>query len=832
MAARRKMAAVLTRTFVVGCRNKSSAVSASVMSELEGGELTEWDRARPYSELPGPRPLPLLGNNWRFIPYIGDYRIQEVDKVCRRLHAQYGRVVKLASLLGRPDMVFLFDADDIERVFRTEELMPHRPSMPSLNYYKHCEWSQVVYHHPLHAMNVYLPDYLPHPYLLNQQPRDTLWRHGESWCKFRTKVQQPMLQPRTAKLYVRQVEQTAKDFVQRARSLKDENQEMPDDFINEIHKWSLESIARVALDQKLGCLDSDTSDPHGDTQSLIDAVTTFFKLVGILELKIPFWRLFNTPTWNKYIASLDTITSILYQLSLHPDKQQLLYEEIRSVLPLADTSITTQHLEKLTQVVFQHYVISNMDRYFPEPERFLPERWLKSGSCLEHASTKIHPFASLPFGYGRRMCVGRRFAELEIQTVITKENLTSARPYRDIPGPRPLPFLGNTWRLLPVVGQYQVSDLARISQLFHDQYGDIVKLSGLIGRPDLLFVYDADEIERAYRSEGPTPFRPSMPCLVHYKSSVRRDFFGDLPGVVGVLGCLDKDLAEDSEPQRIIDAAKYALRNVAILELKAPFWRYIPTPLWTKYVKNMDFFVEVCMKYIGDALERLKVKEASDHDDLSLLERILVDNPDPKIACILALDLILVGIDTISMAVCSILYQLATRPREQQKLYEELVRVLPSADTPLNYQLLDSMVYLKAFVKEVFRQYSTVIGNGRTLQQDAVICGYRVPKGVQLVFPTIVTGNMARYVSKPDVFQPERWFKQSDTKLHPFASLPYGHGARMCLGRRFADTEIQVLLAKLIRSYKLEFQHAPLDYKVTFMYAPDGALRFKMTPRC
>ncbi|CAG2066328.1 unnamed protein product, partial [Timema podura] len=202
------------------------------------------------------------------------------------------------------------------------------------------------------------------------------------------------------------------------------------------------------------------------------------------------------------------------------------------------------------------------------------------------------------------------------------------------------------------------------------------------------------------------------------------------------------------------------------------------------------------MKYIGDALERLKVKEASDHDDLSLLERILVDNPDPKIACILALDLILVGIDTISMAVCSILYQLATRPLEQQKLYEELVRVLPSADTPLNYQLLDSMVYLKAFVKEVFRQYSTVIGNGRTLQQDAVICGYRVPKGVQLVFPTIVTGNMARYVSKPDVFQPERWFKQSDTKLHPFASLPYGHGARMCLGRRFADTEIQVLLAK------------------------------------
>lgn len=58
------------------------------------------------------------------------------------------------------------------------------------------------------------------------------------------------------------------------------------------------------------------------------------------------------------------------------------------------------------------------------------------------------------------------------------------------------------------------------------------------------------------------------------------------------LGCLEPNLSPDSEPQQIIDAAKYALRNVATLELKAPYWRYFPTPLWTRYVKNMNFFVE------------------------------------------------------------------------------------------------------------------------------------------------------------------------------------------------------------------------------------------------
>jgi hypothetical protein len=70
---------------------------------------------------------------------------------------------------------------------------------------------------------------------------------------------------------------------------------------------------------------------------------------------------------------------------------------------------------------------------------------------------------------------------------------------------------------------------------------------------------------------------------------------------------------------------------------------------------------------------------------------------------------------------------------------------------------------------------------------------------VQLVFPTIVTGNMEEHVNKAAEFLPERWLKSSGDsqyRIHPFASLPYGHGARMCLGRRFADLEIQILLAK------------------------------------
>lgn len=82
------------------------------------------------------------------------------------------------------------------------------------------------------------------------------------------------------------------------------------------------------------------------------------------------------------------------------------------------------------------------------------------------------------------------------------------------------------------------------------------------------------------------------------------------------------------------------------------------------------------------------------------------------------------------MAVCSILYQLATRQEEQQIMYEEMKKIIPDPNAKLTAQSLDQLHYTKAFIKEVFRMYSTVIGNGRTLQQDMVIGGYQIPRGV------------------------------------------------------------------------------------------------------
>ena len=60
--------------------------------------------------------------------------------------------------------------------------------------------------------------------------------------------------------------------------------------------------------------------------------------------------------------------------------------------------------------------MSTSDEYFANGNTFDPKRWIKEKN--EH---KIcNPYASLPFGYGARMCIGRRIAEQEIYLIITK----------------------------------------------------------------------------------------------------------------------------------------------------------------------------------------------------------------------------------------------------------------------------------------------------------------------------------------------------------------------------------------------------------------------------
>lgn len=94
-----------------------------------------------------------------------------------------------------------------------------------------------------------------------------------------------MMHPKTVKRYIATVDKINEDLITRIRSIQDDNNEVPSDFGNEMNKWALESIAYIALDQRLGLL-RDT-EPNSDGQKLIQVkikyeIKIFLEIIWIL----------------------------------------------------------------------------------------------------------------------------------------------------------------------------------------------------------------------------------------------------------------------------------------------------------------------------------------------------------------------------------------------------------------------------------------------------------------------------------------------------------------------------------------------------------------------
>jgi cytochrome P450 family 12 len=118
-----------------------------------------------------------------------------------------------------------------------------------------------------------------------------------------------------------------------------------------------------------------------------------------------------------------------------------------------------------------------------------------------------------------------------------------------------------------------------------------------------------------------------------------------------------------------------------------------------------------------------------------------------------------------------------------------------------------------------------------------VLSGYRVPKGTEVMMALISAHFDEKHFGQAKAFIPERWIKSNTDPgcphakdSHPFAYLPFGFGARMCVGKRFAELEIEVLVTRIIRDYKIEWNHPEeMKIKSVLVNVPDGDLKFKLT---
>jgi len=179
---------------------------------------------------------------------------------------------------------------------------------------------------------------------------------------------------------------------------------------------------------------------------------------------------------------------------------------------------------------------------------------------------------------------------------------------------------------------------------------------------------------------------------------------------------------------------------------------------------------------------------------------------------------VIAGHETTANTIAWALYELAKNPEYQEQLRQEINTKLTRGDPTCND--LDALLHLNAFMKEVLRIYAGLPISERQVTSDTVIplskpiittTGEQiheipVDKG-QHIAVTISAYNKLVPVWGKDAldFKPSRWLDGSvptSNAIGPYANLlTFLGGSRVCIGWRFAITEMQVIISELLRHY-------------------------------
>ncbi|KAI8969383.1 cytochrome P450 [Trametes punicea] len=202
--------------------------------------------------------------------------------------------------------------------------------------------------------------------------------------------------------------------------------------------------------------------------------------------------------------------------------------------------------------------------------------------------------------------------------------------------------------------------------------------------------------------------------------------------------------------------------------------------------------------------------------------------------------LIMAAVDTTSNALSVILTCLAEHPDIQQKLREEIIDA--GADKGLDYDTLMNLPLLEVVCRETLRVYAPVTQVFRETRKDVVLPLAEPIKGVdgstihEIFIPkdtTVVAGllNCNRYKALwgEDAYEwkPERWLSPLPTAVSE-AKIPgvYSNlmtflgGGRACIGFKFSQLEMKVVLSVLLPKFTFESSDRPLFWNASGVRYP------------
>lgn len=117
-----------------------------------------------------------------------------------------------------------------------------------------------------------------------------------------------------------------------------------------------------------------------------------------------------------------------------------------------------------------------------------------------------------------------------------------------------------------------------------------------------------------------------------------------------------------------------------------------------------------------------------------------------------------------------------------------------------------------------------------TAINDDEIDGYRIP-AKSVISPYAAHRRPASW-ENPEAFDPERFTCARAQGRDQFAYFPFGGGPRLCLGKRFALMEAELILATVAQKWRLDLVPGPpIGTKPTISLRPRTSIRMTVHPQ-
>lgn len=261
-------------------------------------------------------------------------------------------------------------------------------------------------------------------------------------------------------------------------------------------------------------------------------------------------------------------------------------------------------------------------------------------------------------------------------------------------------------------------------------------------------------------------------------------------------------VSEQTLEEIVADAVELTRGVLIDTALPAPLARLVPG--YRRYRRAVARLRATTLRLITE--RRAEGEAALEHGDLlsALLARAEDGSgdrfSDSEIVDQLAL-MMIAGTETTAQTVSWALYEMSRRPELEAELHAEVDEVL--AGRPANHDDVARLEATNRLLAEVLRFHSPSWLFTRVTTTETELGGHVIPAGTDVLYSPYIVNRASHAHESPRSFDPDRWRSDRAAGMPREGYIPFGTGARKCIGDQFAMVETALILAAITAKWRL-----------------------------